>query len=146
MIQEKRIHQLYSASLLRKGIYSIEEVLAKRVDVSTHKDKIKVEFDEDLIKMNSQRYEVFDVIGTTCVSCGIQGQYFAKERSSTDYPYHFNLYAVNEMGEEVLMTKDHIVPRSKGGRNHLENYQPMCTICNFNKGNNEDIAYELIKI
>ena len=45
-----------------------------------------------------------------------------------------NLYAINEKGEEVLMTKDHIEPKSLGGKNSLNNYQTMCTICNCEKG------------
>ena len=35
---------------------------------------------------------------------------------------------------EMMMTKDHILPRSKGGANRLENYQPMCSKCNCKKG------------
>ena len=33
------------------------------------------------------------------------------------------------------MTKDHIVPRSKGGGNGLHNMQTMCIVCNQEKGN-----------
>jgi 5-methylcytosine-specific restriction endonuclease McrA len=46
-----------------------------------------------------------------------------------------NLYAIKD-GLEVLMTSDHIIPRSKGGPTILENLQPMCHICNGRKGNN----------
>lgn len=45
------------------------------------------------------------------------------------------LYAVDQDGEEVMMTKDHIIPVSKGGKNTLENYQTMCRKCNVQKGN-----------
>lgn len=139
MIKEERVQQKYSGSLLRKGIYNIEDILSKRVAVNTPKDKIKVVFDGDLIKMNSERYEVFDVKGIKCVCCGLEGKYFAKERPNDTYPYHFNLYAINDKNEEVLMTKDHIVAKSNGGRNHIDNYQPMCTICNLEKGIEEKV-------
>lgn len=33
-----------------------------------------------------------------------------------------------------LMTVDHIIPKSKGGENHLNNYQPMCQEHNTLKG------------
>lgn len=35
----------------------------------------------------------------------------------------------------LVATKDHIVPRSKGGRSIKENYVPCCTACNSYKGN-----------
>ena len=33
-----------------------------------------------------------------------------------------------------LLTIDHIVPKSKDGKNNLTNYQLMCRICNHKKG------------
>ena len=33
------------------------------------------------------------------------------------------------------MTKDHILPRSKGGIDDISNYQTMCKPCNEVKGN-----------
>jgi len=41
-------------------------------------------------------------------------------------------------GHEVLMTKDHIIPKSKGGKNTLKKYQTMCTHCNCRKGSNHE--------
>lgn len=119
---------------IRKETYGIEEVLAQSVPSNTRANLCRVDWDGDLIKMNSQRYEVFKHKGTTCVACGLKGVFFAKERDQATPTYHFNLYAVNEQGEDVLMTKDHIVPRSLSGPDRLENYQPMCTDCNREKG------------
>jgi hypothetical protein len=47
---------------------------------------------------------------------------------------HFNLYAKRE-GELVQMTKDHIKPRSRGGKDHIGNMQTLCCRCNELKGN-----------
>lgn len=70
--------------------------------------------------------------GIRCVSCGIEGEFFASERYPGQNP-HLNLYAMRD-GDEVLMTRDHIIPKSKGGANCVENYQPMCARCNQEKG------------
>lgn len=119
---------------VRKEIYSIEAVLEKVVPPGTPKNESKVEFDGDLIKMNSHRYDLFKHKGVKCVCCGIEGKYFVKERPAGTDSFHFNLYAVDMLGNEVLMTKDHIIPKSKRGRNHLSNYQTMCAPCNVAKG------------
>lgn len=37
---------------------------------------------------------------------------------------------IDENGKEVLMTKDHVIPKSKGGANDISNYQTMCKRCN----------------
>jgi 5-methylcytosine-specific restriction endonuclease McrA len=47
--------------------------------------------------------------------------------------FHLNLYGIDSNGREVMLTKDHIIPRSKGGKNKLSNYQPMCIHCNKKK-------------
>jgi 5-methylcytosine-specific restriction endonuclease McrA len=52
--------------------------------------------------------------------------------------YHFNLYGYNERGEEIMLTKDHIIPKSKEGKNDIDNYQTMCCKCNWKKGNNDE--------
>ena len=125
--------------LCRKGKkYSVEEIREATKDVLFNKQKSKetlIDLDEDLIYGNSDRYQTFLTNGTKCCKCGIEGKYFVKEKHAADKRYHLNLYALNENGEEVLMTKDHIIPRSKGGKNELENYQTMCKICNELKGN-----------
>jgi len=36
---------------------------------------------------------------------------------------------------DILMTKDHIVPVSLGGKDSLDNLQTMCYRCNRSKGN-----------
>lgn len=55
---------------------------------------------------------------------------------------HFNLYAVQGR-RLVLMTKDHIVPRSKGGTDDLTNLQTLCTNCNNRKGDKDLTIEEL---
>lgn len=87
------------------------------------------------VKMGSHRYQTFAIKGTDCLECGIKGEFFALERNadSTDENFHFNLYGLDEYNNEVMITKDHIIPRSKGGKNVLSNYQTLCIKCNQRK-------------
>lgn len=130
--------RLTESSVERKSTHSIEEVreAVKEVLFEKCKKNAKIELDGDIIKGNSQRYQTFFTKGTKCICCGIEGRYFAKEKVGCDKSYHLNLYAIDKNGEEVLMTKDHILPKSKGGRDHISNYQPMCVKCNKAKGSN----------
>lgn len=114
--------------------FSIEEVLSQ-VEPYT-KEKIRKYFGKYEVKVNSLRLNLFKTKGLACVTCGLIGSYFTLEKTIRDFRPHFNLYGLNEDGEEILMTKDHILPKSLGGKDTLENLQPMCTICNGLKGNN----------
>lgn len=101
-------------------------------------------FDEDPISENvnnRQTVYTFYAHGTRCVQCGIEGQFFIKEKNaaySDADKYVLNLYALGSNGEDILMNKDHIVPRSFGGNNVINNLQPMCAKCNIEKGNKID--------
>lgn len=98
--------------------------------------KIYKKFNGKLVKITSPRYGVFKK-STHCVECGIEGKILAAEKTDPKSDkYHFNLYAIRADGKEILMTKDHIVPKSKGGPNTMNNYQTMCERCNSRKGNN----------
>lgn len=120
---------------IRKKTYSIECVYEAIKDALFEKKKTMIDFDGDMIKANSQRYQTFFTNGLTCKCCGIKGSYFVKEKDKNQSRYHLNLYAVNKDGKEVLMTKDHVIPVSKGGKNILSNYQTMCCVCNERKAN-----------
>jgi len=124
-------------ALERKETYTIDQVLV-HVRGNTNvrdKNKLFMTFNGDQVKIRSDRLLTFKRKGTKCTKCGVEGKFFAKERvvGSTGY-WHMNLYAINKDGQEVLMTKDHIVPKAKGGASALYNYQPMCSRCNGEKG------------
>jgi len=87
------------------------------------------------VRMNSHRYWTFRR-SLSCVVCGIEGTVMSLERTEgTGGQPHFNLYATAGDGKRVLMTKDHIEPRSKGGCDGDGNFQTMCTVCNGLKSN-----------
>lgn len=123
----------------RKETYNTSEILPFLTLPNTPKLERKRDYDGDLVKMDSQRYYVFRE-SLNCHYCNIEGVKFCKERTRFLDPkrvnnssYHFNLYAVVD-GEDVLMTKDHVIPRSEGGRDIVSNYVTCCTKCNNEKG------------
>jgi hypothetical protein len=120
---------------IRKDLYSLDEVLSK---VVVSKEKVRENFDGDMIKVSSLRLLVFKEKGCRCVRCGLKGLYFAKEKRKKDVSFHFNLYGIDENGKEVLMTKDHTIPKSEGGTDDLDNLEPMCVDCNCIIKNQED--------
>jgi len=113
---------------VRHKLYPVDEILPL---FQTRGPK-KIEFDGIIVSRTSQRYDVF-VKNLGCATCGLKGTHFAAERMASSESYHFNLYAVDENGDETLMTKDHIIPKAKGGSNTLDNYQTMCYDCNQEK-------------
>lgn len=70
-----------------------------------------------------------------CVCCGLLGDRFVLQTQSkiNDLDQlHFNLYGI-ENDEYVLMTIDHRIPVSIGGKNNLSNIETMCNNCNWIK-------------
>lgn len=122
--------------MIRKETYPVDKIFPLVVNPDMV-ERRKVNLDGDMIKVSSWRLYNFKMNGCTCVKCGITGSFFAKEKSSekNDGSYHLNLYAIDKDGNEVLMTKDHVTPKSVGGKNRIENYQTMCVLCNEEKGN-----------
>lgn len=73
----------------------------------------KVAAEQKIKTMPSIRWQVFQRDNWKCVACG---------RGSHD---------------DIILHIDHITPRSKGGKDTLENYQTLCHICNIGKSNKD---------
>lgn len=80
------------------------------------KDLFKVRF-QNLLKDSS----------THCVGCKCQLDHFRLERNYLGY--HFNAYT----SEGQMLTCDHVIPKSEGGEDTLENTQLLCEACNSHK-------------
>ena len=120
-----------SKGYTRDGLIAMEEVFK---NLENH----YAIFNGHEIDMFSHRYHVFNR-SLICVTCGLTGSYFAIEKGhgSRIDKWHLNLYAITDTFVEVLMTKDHIIPVSKGGMHSMDNYQTMCMPCNSRKGNGD---------
>jgi 5-methylcytosine-specific restriction endonuclease McrA len=152
--KNKKIKNVNSTQLFeRKELYKPEEVLNFLPDISLigtkEIRKIKKDYNGDLIKMGSDRYYTF-AKSLYCHHCQIEGVFFYKERAlgkngdSHTTGFHFNLYAIDKNDKEILMTKDHILAKSKGGKNKISNYITMCRPCNEIKGDMD--AEEALKL
>lgn len=151
----KIISTSHSNITKRLEVYSAEEILDQTIPFQTringrvyeNKEKSKNIFlGEDghdyKYKLSSLRYDVFNK-SKTCVCCGIVGTHMILETDQNNTTSaHFNLYA--KVGNSlVLMTKDHITPKSKGGKDIVENMDCMCCICNNIKSDNHISVEEL---
>jgi len=119
------------------ALFPVEEILPYTISL-VHgqlpvRDGVLVDGKIYCVKMQSDKFDCFR-INTKCVVCQLEGTLMGLDLQGNNTP-HFNLYAQRADGTLVLMTKDHIVPRSRGGEDHIDNYQTMCEHCNCLKQN-----------
>jgi 5-methylcytosine-specific restriction endonuclease McrA len=77
-----------------------------------------------------------------CACCGLRGLHFVLEKTGF-LPPHFNLYGVGDGGTPVMLTMDHVLPKSKGGQTAPDNLQLLCNPCNRDKGSHTITLDEL---
>lgn len=107
--------------------------ILEKENITKRKERVYAIINGVQVNLTSQRLILFEK-NNKCVDCGLVGTYLALEKTNEiDKSYHLNLYGIRD-GEEILMTKDHIFPKSLGGSNKLKNYQTMCRVCNMKKG------------
>jgi 5-methylcytosine-specific restriction endonuclease McrA len=123
----------------RKRKYGSVRVVS-RLKIFTAEEGLKI-LDGSLqlgynLNLSKDRYKCFLKNGRKCYSCNLEGSYFALEyvRSKSYSGYTLNLYGKRESGKEEYFTKDHLIPKSIGGKDELSNYNTMCWTCNHTKG------------
>lgn len=120
----------------RKCRLTLGEVLPQIDTDPKYSNKKRSIFAGESVKISSLRLHTFKEKGCSCVKCGRQATFFTLERTTATSPWNLELYGVYD-DTEVLFTKDHVQPRSLGGKNHISNMQTMCVECNLAKGNTE---------
>lgn len=85
-------------------------------------------------RLHVARLKTFAIHGCTCVRCGRKGdRIIAWEDHGGGL--HVDLFSKTKSGDLMLMNRDHILPKSKGGPETIWNLQPMCCKCNTRKAN-----------
>jgi hypothetical protein len=80
---------------------------------------------------SAKRLKIFRKIGYCCISCDRKATKLKKYRRLSDNSLFWSICSK----DDVEMTIDHIIPKSLGGKNEIDNFQPMCMSCNIAKGN-----------
>ncbi len=115
----------------RKGSYSISRILNL---VAQSKSCLGSRLIDDVVvRVDTKLLKLFLYGGTACAVCGIKAKHFVIERKDYASPWALSLYAIKN-GKEVVMTKDHVIPKSRGGKDNHSNLQVMCIDCNQQKG------------
>lgn len=116
--------------LERTGVISLEELR-----IAMGSGERYLEIGGVPMPLRKDRLRLFMRDELKCVKCGLAASFAAGERvRGTETNCHLNVYGTRN-GGDVLFTKDHILPKSQGGANRLDNYQIMCQPCNGQKGN-----------
>ena len=72
---------------------------------------------------------------------GNGGTHTLSEWEALKMKYRYMCLCCKKREPEIKLTEDHIVPLSKGGRNDIDNIQPLCQACNTRK-KDKRIIYE----
>lgn len=160
-IIESKNKEFNSLGYIRYRTYTIEEIhrimkdcfennvkhsnrLVKLIRKSDKPNRQKIKYGKEMFNVGSTRLMTFYQSGTKCKMCGLEGKFYSLDNRDGSDKKHLNLVGVNDDGEEVLLTSDHIIPKSKGGSDDISNRQTLCSCCNELKA--DKLEEELDKV
>ncbi len=116
---EKIIFEELTTKLKNEDIYketeNIEEELQNSLTDEEEQSILQRKIDEKNVVKAGVRWQVFERDDFKCVACGISAR------------------------EGAILHIDHILPRSKGGKDEMNNYQTLCHKCNIGKSNKSQV-------
>lgn len=79
-----------------------------------------------------------------CVWCGLKGNVWLLQQSEQDNP-HLNLFHIGQKNNAglIMMTRDHVRPLSRGGKDEIDNLQTLCSTCNQAKASKLQLEFVL---
>ena len=113
--------------------YSIEEIFQTIEEKDSIPDPIvysKKDFNDSRTRIKILK-QLIERDGCECKECKEKPTYFAMGKDNAGY-WHLDLYSKRD-DDHYMFTIDHVHPKSKGGKNHIDNYQLMCKVCNEDK-------------
>lgn len=73
---------------------------------------------------------------------GAQGTFTVEQWQGVKHKHDYKCVYCHKSESEVKLTKDHIVPLTRGGSNYINNIQPACQSCNSRKNNHLDYIWD----
>ena len=113
---------------------------AKRTEEMREKNRLahlgtKSHFYKDGRSLNRKEYYRIKSLERYAQKLKAEGMFTVKEWQELKCRHEYRCVFCGKLEPEIKLTKDHIIPLTKGGSNWITNIQPLCGSCNSRKNN-----------